>query len=283
MAGEPSHYHLVMTPFRAIVCAVDGSELSRRGLYHAAGLAGATGAALTLVQVSDQRQRSARAAELLERFFASLPYGAEYLAEPTVLLKHGDVVSGILAAAAEQSADLIVCASHARSGLSRLLLGSTSAALLARTSIPMLLVPPGDLDLVTLGVDHVSLHLGAVLAAVDLSDAAHPQLAVASRMAALARQDLLLLNVARAGDGDDHSIAAALRAAAHGLTPVPPHALIVRRGEVAEEIARGAVAERAGLVVMGVRRAGDGRGRPGAIAAAVLQTGRAHVLAVPSQ
>jgi hypothetical protein len=59
------------------------------------------------------------------------------------------------------------------------------------------------------------------------------------------------------------------------------HAVIVRRGKVAEEISRCALKERAGLVVMGLRD--RPRGQPGAIATAVLRTKRAFVLAVPGR
>ncbi|MEO8682514.1 MAG: hypothetical protein ABI665_25930, partial [Vicinamibacterales bacterium] len=59
-----------------------------------------------------------------------------------------------------------------------------------------------------------------------------------------------------------------------------PRSLIVRRGELAEEISRCAVVEGAGLVVMGLRQ--RGRGNPGRLAAGVLKTGSAFVLAVPN-
>ena len=52
------------------------------------------------------------------------------------------------------------------------------------------------------------------------------------------------------------------------------------RGGVAEEISRCAKTEDAGLVVMGLRQ--NTEGRPGVIASAVLDTGRAFVLAVPA-
>ena len=98
-------------------------------------------------------------------------------------------------------------------------------------------------------------------------------------MAGLAGQPLVLMTVAPSGQSD-HDASAALRDRAHGLSPVKPTSLIVRSGGVAEEISRCAVAEDSGLVVMGLRE--RARGRPGVIASAVLETGRAFVLAVPS-
>jgi hypothetical protein len=78
----------------------------------------------------------------------------------------------------------------------------------------------------------------------------------------------------------DHDAAQELRHRVHGLSPVKPTSLIVRRGGVAEEISRCAVAEEAGVVVMGLRV--NTKGRPGVLAQAVLDTGRAFVLAVPA-
>jgi hypothetical protein len=113
---------------------------------------------------------------------------------------------------------------------------------------------------------------------VDLAEACEHQLRTASELAKVAAQPLILLTVARSKISD-HDAAHHLRERAHGLAPVKPKSLIVRRGDVAEEISRCAVAEGTGLVVMGLRE--RPRGRPGVIASAVLKTGRAFVLAVP--
>lgn len=77
----------------------------------------------------------------------------------------------------------------------------------------------------------------------------------------------------------DHEAGAMLRQRAHGLEPKRPTAMIVRRGVVADEIARCASTEGAGLVVMGLRA--SPRCQPGGIATAVLKTKKAFVLAVP--
>jgi hypothetical protein len=94
-------------------------------------------------------------------------------------------------------------------------------------------------------------------------------------MAAIAGQPLLLLAVAKSRT-TDHAASRELRERAQDLRPITPHAMIVRRGEVVEQIVSCARTEGVGLVVVGVSH-----GRPGAIAAAILRTGRAFVLAVP--
>lgn len=54
--------------------------------------------------------------------------------------------SGIIAAAAESNADLVVMATHGRGGASRALLGSVALEVLHRGSLPVMLVRPGRSD-----------------------------------------------------------------------------------------------------------------------------------------
>jgi nucleotide-binding universal stress UspA family protein len=272
-------YHFPVPLFRSILCAVDRSDLAGRVIYHAAGLVGATGARFTIVHVAEDRERAQREMDTERAFIAAVPYGATYLADTAIEIASGDPVDVIARRANERAADLIVCGTHARTGLVRMLLGSIAAGLLQRAERPVFLVGPTEQDIVILGIDRVALNFGALIVAVDIGDAHNPQLHVGSELAALSNQRLMVMTVAR-DDRDDHEVAKDLRARAHGLEPVSPHAVIVRRGEVAQEIARCAIAEGAGLVVMGVRR-GAGRRASGAIAMEVLQTRRAHVVVVP--
>lgn len=264
-----------MAIFQSVLCAVQPGDLAGRVLRHAAGIAGAAGARLTVLTVISGAPTS-KDEESLERLYnESVPYGAAYLQEVQFRVESGNSVDAILGACA--SADLLVSGTHGRAGLAALLLGSTSSPLLQRVDIPVLLVPPTDIDIVTLDYQRVGLHFGTILAAVDLGEDNRAQVELASRMAALASRPLMALTVA--GDEvSDHEAAAALRGKTRNLDPHPT-AFIVRRGEVAEEIARGALHEQAGLVVMGLRR--QGRGHPGKVATAVARTGRALVLAVP--
>lgn len=93
--------------------------------------------------------------------------------------------------------------------------------------------------------------------------------------------DLVLCAVDDSAGLSNHDAAAVLRKRAEGLAPAAPHAFIVRRGNVPEEIAHCALAEQAGLVVMGLRR--TNRGAPGTIASEVLRRQDALVLAVPDE
>ncbi len=268
-----------MSPFTSILCAIDFSPLAPRVLRHAVGFAGALGARLTVITVSpiEPRQAEATVTALLRD---TIPRGATYVAEPVVKVVRvavGQPADAILALARDGGADLIVAGTHSRSELSRWLLGSTSAAIMEEAACATLLVPPGTLEIVTLGPDAVTLRPGTVLAAVDLAECNQRQLAIAGRLATLARQPLTLMTVAGPSITDRQAEQELQqRAQKFGATA---DRLVVRRGLVHDAIDHAAVAEHAGLVVMGLRA--RGHGVPGRIASAVLKAKDAVVLAVP--
>lgn len=266
-----------MHSFKSILCAVDTSVAASRVLRHAVGMAGAFGARLMVLSVS---AGDARAAEqvLRDQIADAVPPGAAYPADlqvRVVTLALGTVVDALLDAVGPD-VDLIVTGTHSKSGLSRWLLGSTSAALLAETTCPTLLVPQGQLEIVRLEPDRAVLRPGAVLVAVDLDDDNPRQLALASQCAARAGQPLVALTVIPAG-GDVAAAEQALRARVAETVPAPVSKCLVRQGTVVESIDLAAIEEHAGLVVMGLST----RGARGEVATAVLKTKDAVVLAVP--
>jgi nucleotide-binding universal stress UspA family protein len=264
-----------------ILCATDGSDLSKKLYRHAAGLAAVCGAKLALVHVADDDREPHAASRVHNEYLRAIPYTGSVDLDPEIFVPSGRTVETILLSAQGYHANLIVCGSRRRGTVASWLLGSTSRALLEQSPLPLLLVPDNDYDVISLGENQPALHFGSVVAAIDRAEHNVAQLDLASRLAHLSGQPLSLLTVLESGD--DTSVDDArehLRERAHGLQPVRPRALIVRRGEVAQEIVRCCDAEDAGLVVMGLR--GKNRGsRPGAIATAVLARGRSVVLAVP--
>jgi len=58
-------------------------------------------------------------------------------------VRRGDAAGGILQAAAEARAEVILMATHGRSGVARLVLGSVAEAVVHRAPVPVLLVRPG--------------------------------------------------------------------------------------------------------------------------------------------
>jgi nucleotide-binding universal stress UspA family protein len=258
-----------------VLAAIDLGPSSRRVLAHAAGFARLFSADLEVLYVNGDASLEAH-----QRVVDFCSERGPYEVNPedlNVVVRAGGVSDTIYREAQRNQAQLVVMGSRGLTGVAKLLLGSTSAAVLRNAPAPVLLVPPVDLDIINIS-DRVTLTCGPVLAAVDLAEACEHQLAMASRLAQHSGQPLLLMTVA-SSKLDDHQAGEMLRAHAHALEPVRPRALIVRRGRVAEEISRCALAEESGLVVMGLRS--TRRGRPGTIASAVLGTKRAFVLAVP--
>lgn len=254
-----------------VLCAVDLGSLTPRLLLHAAGMARLMSAELRVVHVAGDAS-SAQHERVMTECLRHVPY--EVALEPEqVVVRTGRVSDAIHREARRRRTVLVVIGSHGRRGLARLL-GSTSAAVLKGAAVPVLIVPPGDVDIISVG-DRMRLSCGPVLAAVDLAVPSEEQLQIAGEMAVLAGQPLMMLTVARSRT-TDHAASSELRDRAH-LMPIKPHAMIVRRGAVATAVADCARTEGAGLVVMGISR-----GRPGAIAAALMRTGRAFVLAVPA-
>jgi nucleotide-binding universal stress UspA family protein len=263
-----------------VLCAVDSSDVSEKVFRHAAGLASVARARLAIVHVHDGNE-DMLAERVRAAYLAALPYGGNFQTDPPIMVATGEPATMILAAAADSGADLLVCGTRARGAVAAWLLGSTSRRLLEKARVPLLLIPDDDRDVVTPEVGGTRVHFGSVIAAVDRTEFNPRQLRLASEFAGLAHQPLALLTVIEPGDGTTiEDATSSLRDRGHGLTPSRPHALIVRRGHVADEIVHACQSESAGLVVMGLRSAGRG-GRPGVIASAVLSRGRAAVLAVP--
>lgn len=193
-----------------------------------------------------------------------------------VVVRTGGVSEMIQREALRHDAAVIVAGSRGRGGLSRLVLGSTGAALMRTARTPVLFVPSTNIDIVSVG-DTAALTCGSVLAAVDLDEACEHQLRMAARLAALAHGPLLLMTVAQARCRSTTPASACANGRTNWRSSRTP--IIVRRGDVAIQISQCAAAECAGLVVMGLRE--RPRGRAGAIASAILEGGRAFVLAVP--
>jgi nucleotide-binding universal stress UspA family protein len=256
-----------------VIAAVDLGPSSLRVLYHAAGFARVLSARLEVLHVSGEVREFV---ESRVRDFCMRVGPYEIDPEDLDIVARSGTVSDTIYREARNKASLVVMGSRGHRGLANLFLGSSSKAFLRNAPCPVLLVPPTDVEIVNIA-DRPSLTCGPVLAAIDLSEACEHQLQLASKCAGIAGQPLLLMTVAPAKLGVD-AATEMLRERAH-QAGLEPHALIVRRGRVAEEISRCALQEGAGLVVMGLRS--RPRSTPGVIAAAVLKTKRAFVLAVP--
>ncbi len=145
--------------FKRILCATDGSKRSAQAVKTAAALAHGSGALLTLVHVTpdyrtpyypdgvmidwpsekDYKRDCKAAAEKVFAKDAAVAQKEGVEVEPLHLF--GDSPADeILGAAKKSKADLIVMASHGRKGFEALLLGSETQKVLARTTVPVLVV-----------------------------------------------------------------------------------------------------------------------------------------------
>jgi nucleotide-binding universal stress UspA family protein len=62
------------------------------------------------------------------------------------VIVHGDAAAEIVRVAAEREIDLIVVASHGRTGLGRIIFGSTAEAVVRHANCPVLVVKPPPQD-----------------------------------------------------------------------------------------------------------------------------------------
>ena len=146
-----------MTQITHILCPVDFSDLSRHALDHAAALARWYQARLTLLYVFESRPAMDLPAitlsdpvrdqlmEDLRRFAVDVaPEVSLSLIVEEALYADDE----ILAQAVTLGADLIVLATHGRSGFERLFLGSVTEKVSRKATCPVLVVPPHAGDVV---------------------------------------------------------------------------------------------------------------------------------------
>jgi nucleotide-binding universal stress UspA family protein len=146
--------------YRHILAATDGSDSANKAVRHAAALAKATGARLTIVNVTQMwssldiahaaeagvqnpvGEYEAMAAKSAERVLAAAKAlaAADGTTCDTVHIQDRAPAEGIIAAAKDKGCDLIVMATHGRRGLGRLLLGSQAAEVLSTSTVPVLIV-----------------------------------------------------------------------------------------------------------------------------------------------
>ena len=137
--------------YSAILVATDGTELAQKAVRQAGELAQLMGARLILVTVTEQVPaintlspsvfddiRTARVAE--NRAILAAAAGAVAVKAETIHVENREPFEGILDAARQSGADLIVMGSHGRRGFERLLLGSQASKVLSLAQVAVLIV-----------------------------------------------------------------------------------------------------------------------------------------------
>jgi nucleotide-binding universal stress UspA family protein len=146
--------------YRHILIPTDGSELAERAVTHGLSLAKFLGAKVTVITVDERlgawlsfaesgvteafapyytEQIKKHVASVLDR----VANAAKQAGVPCDTVQVEDVrpYEAIIATATDRGCDLIVMASHGRSGLSAVVLGSVTNKVLTYTKVPVLVVP----------------------------------------------------------------------------------------------------------------------------------------------
>jgi len=122
---------------RKIAVPTDFSDLSERAITYAASMARGSGASLYLIHVLESKEHydeaRARLTALADRF-------TEGITRVTTEVRDGEPADSIADAALHYGADLVVIATHARTGLAHLLSGSVAERLIRIAWCPVLVL-----------------------------------------------------------------------------------------------------------------------------------------------
>ena len=144
--------------YQHLLIPTDGSELAERAVTHGLSLAKFLRAKVTAIVVEERpgpwlafpgpgaAAAFAEFTEQIKEYYASaldrVANAAKQAGVPcdTVQVQHVQPYEAIVATATDRGCDLIVMASHGRSGLSAVVLGSVTNKVLTHTKIPVLVV-----------------------------------------------------------------------------------------------------------------------------------------------
>ena len=154
-----------MTRFQTVLVATDGTKDSDGAIEAALDLAHDTGAKLLVLTVvpegtteegasdddhsrrSSSRDEDEEITEAQERTDSVLDHATEWGLEAQSIIWEGDPGETIVAAAEAEGADLIVVGTTGRSGVGRMLMGSTSDFVIRNATVPVLVVrSPRDIE-----------------------------------------------------------------------------------------------------------------------------------------
>ena len=149
---------MVLAVFTNILVALDGSKVSQRALVEAVDLTGLMNAKLQVIYVMeivtsalnplDQSERLDNTLEIYRLLESEgkdvLEKAQKYCADKgitvTSYLKQGDAGTEIITLSEQEKCDLIVVASHGKSGFDRLILGSVSSFVVKNNKVTTLVV-----------------------------------------------------------------------------------------------------------------------------------------------
>jgi len=280
--------------FRHILCPVDFSRHSRVALRYASALAERSGGKLSVLTANDPMLAAAAAAAMtrdvyqldtltmkeLRRFVYTVL--GRVRAKATLNVAVGHPADQIDRAARQLGVDLIVMGTHGLSGPKKWFFGSTTESLFRRSKVPVLAVPG-------LGRGSARKSAGAlfktVLAPLDLQGTGVIEIKQVSDAARRLGGKPLFLHVVRPADVPTWLNRQRVEAAQKRLRDLlgesarTPFRIVI--GDPADQIERTSRKERAGAIVMTLKRHGLLGPRRGSISYRVVSSGVAPVLALP--
>ncbi len=144
--------------FRTLLVPLDGSELAERALPYATALASAAGAKVVLVRVAlapvpatldgaTWVQEQSQAIAEAEQYLAKVATGVRTRVPVETSVPYGRAAACILHSITDNAADAVVMATHGRTGLRHLLVGSVAEAVIAESEIPVFVTyaRPGEM------------------------------------------------------------------------------------------------------------------------------------------
>jgi nucleotide-binding universal stress UspA family protein len=194
-----------MLDIQRILCPVDFSDVSRNALAHAATIGQWYGSSIRVLHVDKPELEanpplpSAATVDAVMTLTARRPLLEERVRDTLlpaihphlatqVVVDEGNPASRILEHARTWPADLIVLATHGRTGVERLMLGSVAEKVLRKASCPVLTVPPPATMTSHLPFAHV-------LCPVDFSDSSLAALEFALSLAQESGARLTVMHV----------------------------------------------------------------------------------------
>ena len=140
-------------PYQKVLIAVDGSEDSVRVAEYGVNLSTQLGASIAVVLVVDTSKvdNEGKSGRLPQEQIAKLKTEAEEIIDGLAkqininkferFLPEGKASKGIVSTASDWEADLIIMGTQGKTGVKRLILGSTAENTIRLSSIPILIVP----------------------------------------------------------------------------------------------------------------------------------------------
>jgi nucleotide-binding universal stress UspA family protein len=159
MPDTPEHSRAAALKLRKILLPTDFSGCANFALPYAAAIARATGASIVCLHVVEPIVPAVGYSGLAEPMpIADISEQLEDSAERELpqlagcddfngleveeMIVHGDPAAEIVRVAGEREVDLIVVSSHGRTGLGRIIFGSTAEAVVRHAFCPVLVVKP---------------------------------------------------------------------------------------------------------------------------------------------